>query len=446
MKIRTAICMGLILFFAFQSISLGQAKTAQEYYDQATDLYLIGDMDGALKDLDLALKTDPSFTAAKNLTKTIMKEKGQTPTPPPPVVPARPARPTPPLEKATNIIKPSAPSGEQFKAIEELNTPITWGVIGSCSGLMIAFVVLFITLKRRKAGKALNQDSIDVCYICGTKLDIGVEYCPNCGTDIGLKMVRTISEEHKKWLDKMGWKGNPFTLDIHPELFVGHRKDGKEILGKIQSKSGHILITGAIGTGKTTFLRWLTIHLAKESMAIFIPRPPQDFKHLIKYIVEKLYPNTTYNDDKFDIYNFNQLRQKINKDVILLLDEAHEYSVDIERPLRTLGDLDHIILIAAGLPETVEKLKKEFQPLYDRMVLKIEFKNLSFEETQDLIRARIKSVNGTELRPFNISAVEKIFELSKGNPRSTIKICDKAVAKAINQDLNHISSELIEEA
>jgi general secretion pathway protein A len=181
-------------------------------------------------------------------------------------------------------------------------------------------------------------------------------------------------------------------------------------------------------------------------MAIFIPRPPQDFKHLIKYIVEKLYPNTTYNDDKFDIYNFNQLRQKINKDVVLLLDEAHEYSVDLERPLRTLGDLDHIILIAAGLPETVEKLKKEFQPLYDRMVLKIEFKNLTFEETQDLIKARIKSVHGMDLRPFNAAAVEKIFELSKGNPRSTIKICDRAVAKAIDQDLNHISADLIEEA
>ena len=444
MKIRIAICMGLLLFFSFQSISLGQTKTAQEYYDKATDLYLIGDLDGALKDLDLALKTDPSFTAAKNLTKTIMKEKGQTP---PPVISPPPARPTPPPPaKAANIIKQAVPSGETFKAIEELNTPITWGVIGGCAGLMIGIVFLSRILKRRRENRALNQDSIDTCYLCGTKLDIGVEYCPNCGTDIGLKMMRTISEEHKNWLGKMGWTGNPFTLDIHPELFVGHRKDGKEILGKIQSKSGHVLITGAIGTGKTTFLRWLTIHLGKESMAIFIPRPPQDFKHLIKYIVEKLYPNTTYNDDKFDIYNFNQLRQKINKDVVLLLDEAHEYSVDLERPLRTLGDLDRIILIAAGLPETVEKLKKEFQPLYDRMVLKIEFKNLTFEETQDLIRARIKSVHGMDFRPFNAAAVEKIYELSKGNPRSTIKICDRAVAKAIDQDLNHISADLIEEA
>ncbi len=436
MKIRAAICM-LILFFAFHSLSFGQTTTAQEYYDHATDLYLTGNLDGALTNLGFALKIDPNFTAAKNLTKTIIQEKGRTQKPP--VVSPPPA---PPPARTVNQIKPAAVIGGSLTA----DPSILWGIIGGCAGLFILFIFLPKVLSGYQARKLPDQDRLDTCFICGTKLDLGVEYCPNCGTDIGLRLMRTVSEEHKKWLRKMGWKANPFTLDIHPELFVGHRKDGKEILGKIQSKSGHILITGAIGTGKTTFLRWLTIHLGRESMAIFIPRPPQDFKSLIKYIIEKVYPKTTGFDDKFDIYNFNQLRQKINKDVILLLDEAHEYSVDIERPLRTLGDLDRVFLIAAGLPETMEKLKKEYQPLYDRMVLKIEFKNLSFEETQDLIRARIKSVNGTDFRPFNVAAIDKVYELSQGNPRSTIKICDKAVAKAIDHDLNHISPELIEEA
>jgi type II secretory pathway predicted ATPase ExeA len=446
-KIQAIICMGLFLFFAFHSISFCQTTTAQEYYDHATYLYLTGDLDGALKDLGFAIKLAPSFTAAKNLTKTILREKALTSAPPPPPAPTPTPPPPPPAPSSwaqtANKIKLMAFSiSEPFRA----NPSAVSGIIGGCAGLFILFILLSTISKRYQNNKILNQDRLDTCFICGAKLDLGVEYCPNCGTDIGLKLMRTVSEEHKKWLGKMGWKGNPFTLDIHPELFVGHRKDGKEILGKIQSKSGHILITAPMGTGKTTFLRWLAIHLGKESMALFIPRPPQDFNQLIKYIIENLYPNAPAKDDKFDIYNFNQLRRKINKDVVLLLDEAHEYSVDIERPLRTLGDLDRVILIAAGLPETIEKLKNEFQPLYDRMVLKIEFKNLTFEEMQDMIRARIKSVNGMDFRPFNVAAVEKIFELSKGNPRSTIKVCDKAVAKAIDRNLDQITPELIEEA
>lgn len=69
--------------------------------------------------------------------------------------------------------------------------------------------------------------------------------------------------------------------------------------------------------------------------------------------------------------------------------------------------------------------------------------NLEFDGLKNFIRTRIEASGGNDSKPFTDSALEKIFELSKGNPKTALKICDWSISKAIEMEESKITSELI---
>ena len=272
-----------------------------------------------------------------------------------------------------------------------------------------------------------------------------MESCPHCGEKLGAKMWSAVSAGQKMWYEKMHWRKNPFTLDIHSTLVTGYKDEVKGILEKINARSGHVLVVGDLGVGKTTTLRWLCSNMPRELNPIYIPRPPQDFDQLIRFISDSI-GFAPKNAGDYNIYNLNRFCRKFAKGLVLLIDEAHEFTVEMERPLRTLGDLGDVILVLGGLPETVEKLKKEILPLYERLVLTVHLQHLRFEDLSELIRMRIEEAGGAGLTPFTATAVQKIFELSGGVPRKALKLCDHAVTLAINAGEDKIDPAMIENA
>ena len=206
----------------------------------------------------------------------------------------------------------------------------------------------------------------------------------------------------------------------------------------------NVLIVAAGEPHSKPLLRWLASYLANDALAVYIPRPPQEFSQLIWVIVEAM-GISPRQLAKLDIYHLNELRKKTGKSLVILMDEAHEFTIDIERPLRTLGDMDEVNLVLAGLPETVDKFKNEIRPLYERLVLEISLEKLEKEDIRALIKTRIENAGGEDVHPFDESAIQKIYELSKGNPRATIKLCDWAVTKAICAREDKITAEIFEE-
>jgi general secretion pathway protein A len=418
--------LSLILIILLLGIQGALALSDKEYFNKASASYIMGNLDEALDELQAALKINPKNAGALELQRIILKER-------PIKAPVPAAKPKP----GKDILA----AGISLFEKRVSSIPAEVAAYSALSVFFVLLVLVFAIVYRRTTAKG----GTSICFNCKAKLPPNEEVCPYCGTRAGLQTWHIITEEQKLWYGRVGWKKNPFTMDIHPELFAGYKNEVKTILEKIRSSSGHILITGPLGIGKTTLLRWLTLSLPAEFYAIYIARPPQEFDHLTKFIMESLGFPESKSNSYYEIYNIDKLRRKIGKRLVLLMDEAHEFTVEIEKPLRTLGDLDGVTLVMAGLTETVSKLKNEIQPLYERLILEISLKHLEFEDLKDLIKARITDAGGRAIQPFTSAALKKIYESSKGIPRVAIKLCDTAVTKAIKQNEDKIDAGLIDE-
>jgi type II secretory pathway predicted ATPase ExeA len=410
----------LLLLCGWCSLALAVAPPAQKYFDQATTRYLVGDLDAALKLANQALEIEPAYLGAMKLKQSILREMSMTAK----VVPQVAAPPPPEEVPAAPAVAPAAaPSADNYQII--------WA--GFVMGSLVLLIIVIFLAGRLKA--LLFSGRGQAAREAETEAESG-----------GSKMFRAISEEQQLWYRKMNWRDNPFTLDVDPELFTGHEKEIKEVMEKINSHSGHILIVGPLGIGKTTFLRWLAKNLPRRDYhPVYIPRPPLDFNQLVAHVFQSLGYTPEQARAEGGLYNLTRLRSKVKQRLIILLDEAHEFTIEVERPLRTLGDIDGVNLVMVGLPETIDKLKNEIQPLYERLVLKITLDRLAPETLTELIRVRIASVGGTGLHPFKATALEKIYEISQGNPRRAIKLCDNAVSQAISRGEELIGPEIIRE-
>jgi general secretion pathway protein A len=408
--------------------ALAEPSAQDQQYEKATLQYLTGDLAGAAANLRAILKVDPRFPGAAELLNSILREQGLKAVPVPgPVTAPAPAAPPPetprpaPLETGANA--------------ERLSLLIGLG------GAALAAIVVLSATRRLRPSKAKPGRR---CFSCGAEISLNIDHCQNCGAWIGAKMQLSISKAQKNWYKRMGWRSNPFTLDFHPELFTGFKEEVKLILEKVSAQSGHILITAPLGAGKTTLLRWLSNQLVVDCLTVYIPRPPQEFTQLIKLIVEKM-GVPQHQAVAYDIYHLTDLRKRVGKPLIILMDEAHEFTLEIEKPLRTLGDLDDVKLIMAGLPETAEKFHAEIRPLYERLVLNINLKPIDLAAAKELIAARIEHFGGERTTPFTDEALQTVYEVSGGIPRRVIKACDWAVTRAIEKGEHLITGQMVED-
>jgi general secretion pathway protein A len=412
------------------------ALSQRQYYEKATLQYLVGDLSAAGKNLRILLKINPKYPGAKELLNSILREKSLKQIGLFPPVAAAPApvavQPTPEVASLTE-----APAAETGLVINHEAFIIVFGTSGA------ALVLLFLILVWDRLPIARRRP-VRRCFNCGAELSTSIDQCPNCGGWIGAKLQFSIAKAQFTWYGKFGWRRNPFTLDIHPELFTGFKEEVRQILAKISAESGHILIMAPLGAGKTTLLRWLSNQLIVDSFALYLPRPPQDFGQLIKLLVEKM-GVPRQEAEGYDIYHLQELRKRVGKTMIILIDEAHEFTLEIEKPLRTLGDIDGVKLIMAGLPETVDKFKREIRPFYERLVLTMNLKPIDFATMQELIKTRIEHFGGEGTAPFTADALQTIFEISGGVPRRAIKACDWAVTRAIETGEIRIDAKLLDD-
>jgi len=249
-------------------------------------------------------------------------------------------------------------------------------------------------------------------------------------------------------ISKWGWKENPFVLKIDPKLFTGYEEQVKAALRHIENKHKIALITGATGSGKTTFLKWLEMQY--EPARLYISKPPEKADEFVPLFID-IFGYSLIERLLRRKVNLLNLHMYINKKLkgnhmVFLIDEAHETSREVLEWLRVLTDqINSISLVMAGMPVLEQKLKRELETFDQRITTRIALTSLSESETRELIKKRIEAAGGVGITPFTDSAISKIYQRTGGFPREILKLCDRLVNSALEKNMDIIDESLFEE-
>jgi len=256
------------------------------------------------------------------------------------------------------------------------------------------------------------------------------------------------------YLEHYGLKEAPFSITADSSLFFRskhHNEALSTVLYGIKERKGIILLTGEVGTGKTTLCRVLLKEIPEEYKTSLILNPYFSPTQLLRAIVED-FGITLKRISKLDmIYSLNQLlieASSNNSNAVLIIDEAQDLTGRQLEQIRLLSNLEtekHKLLqiILTGQPELRDKLElTSLRQIKQRIAVSYHIQPLDKDEIKNYINFRIESTGSLNIN-FDNSAFEKIYNFSKGIPRLINVLCDRALLAGFARNRQVIDENLI---
>ncbi len=266
---------------------------------------------------------------------------------------------------------------------------------------------------------------------------------------------RILELKEKMYLEFYGLKEKPFSLTPDPQFFFfseGHRKAMEYLLYGIREREGFILITGKIGTGKTTLCRTVLRKLDGQVRTAVIFNSFLTEKDLLKSILHDLGypPKRRTRKELIDALNELLVQFLSNgENAVLMIDEAQNLSTPVLEQIRMLSNLETekekmIQIILLGQPELEEKLRSsELEQLNQRIALRCRLFPLTLKETECYIYQRLAVAGSRGQVTFSSSAISEIYCFSQGTPRLINLICDRALMGGFVAGTFHIDREIV---
>jgi general secretion pathway protein A len=253
-----------------------------------------------------------------------------------------------------------------------------------------------------------------------------------------------------------GLREKPFNLLPDPEYLYmsqGHENAYTHLVYAISENKGFVVITGEIGSGKTTLINYLLGKIDQDIQVGLINNtavPPTQF---IKMVCQEFELDVSGLDqagmlDRFQEFLLKQFAERMR--VILILDEAQNLPTKTLEQIRMFSNLEaekhHLIqMILVGQPELRVKLqRRDLRQFAQRVTVHCHLEGLKEDEVSQYIRYRLGAAGARSLEIFKEDAVKLVSRYSRGIPRLINILCDTSLVYGYADELEVIDKEVIE--
>jgi general secretion pathway protein A len=256
-----------------------------------------------------------------------------------------------------------------------------------------------------------------------------------------------------------GFKESPFSLSPDPAFLYRspqHEEALANLIYGVQSRKGFIVLTGEVGSGKTTMLECLRDYLEvqdTEFAYIFNSRiTPQQFFEMISYDLDLRCDRTSKTEVLFALNNLLIQQAGEGRTTVLIVDEAHNLEWDVLEEVRLLGNLESpkvgklLQIILSGQPEFDRKIDApNLRQLKQRIVLRCHLRPLSPDEAHEYIELRMALAGVPEQTVFPDDVIEEIQARAGGIPRLINAICDNMLLTAFALETRTTNLAMLDE-
>jgi type II secretory pathway predicted ATPase ExeA len=262
-----------------------------------------------------------------------------------------------------------------------------------------------------------------------------------------------------------GLKEKPFSLASDPTFFynsASHRAAFDAIGAGIRRREGLIVLSGEIGTGKTTLCRAVLSQLDRKTFSTFVPDPFVTREDLLKTLLIGFgvasvadvnggrLRGASRQDLSYPLYEFLDSLVPLQAFAVLVIDEAQNLSLGVMEEIRILAELEKreklLQVVLVGQPELRDNLRlPQMRQVEQRVTVRCELTPLVYRDVTEYVRHRLRvaSEDAAACPAFTGGGLEAVHLASGGVPRLINLVCDRSLQRAFDARRKTIDRDLV---
>lgn len=265
-------------------------------------------------------------------------------------------------------------------------------------------------------------------------------------------------QAHSVYRAFFGLTDDPFSLSPDPAFLYRsdqHEEALSNLIYGVQARKGFIVLTGEVGTGKTTMLECLRDWLTQQRIEfafIFNSRiNANEFLHMVAYDFDLRCDKKSKPEVLGTLQDMLFAQAERGSTAVLLIDECHNLEWDVLEEVRLLGNLENrhgklLQVILSGQPEFDRKLDApNLRQLKQRIVLRCQLQPFDFENTQQYIESRLATAGMPNQTVFSAELIEDIHRRTLGIPRIINAVCDNLMLTCFADASKVATVEMLDE-
>jgi type II secretory pathway predicted ATPase ExeA len=287
------------------------------------------------------------------------------------------------------------------------------------------------------------------------------EYRSRLSWFIGVSDAGPIDKSALTYEPFFGLREKPFSLASDPRFFCSEASRGAAfdtMATAIRRREGILVLTGEVGTGKTTLCRAVLRSLDQKTFAAFVPDPFLSREDLLKTLLVDFgvvsvddiksgrLRGASRTDLSYPLYDFLASLRPLKAFAVVMIDEAQNLATELLEEIRILSDLEDgqrlIEVVLVGQPELRARLAApDMRQLRQRVSTRCDLAPLTHAEVEPYVSRRLLIAGNDGRLQFTGAAIDLVSTAAEGIPRVINLVCDRALLRAARAEVMTVSAE-----